>query len=73
MDELLKDATLRDIIRLKFRTYQEFADKLGWTRQRLDYTLDHPESIDLGVAAQMADALGVELDADIIRIFLRTT
>ena len=72
MEELFKDATLRDIIRLKFRTYSEFGDKIGWSRQKLDYKLANPTTIDLSEAKLIADTLGVELSAEMIQIFLRT-
>lgn len=71
MEELLKGATLRDLIRFKYETYQELGEKLGWSRQKLNYKLENPESIDLHEATQIAEALGLTLNEEIIQIFLR--
>lgn len=72
MDELLKDVSLADIIKLKYGSYQAFAVKLGWSKQKLQYKITNPASISLADAQEMADALGVKLNEDLIHIFLRT-
>lgn len=72
MDKLFNNLTLRDIIRMKYRTYTEFAGQIGWNKQKLDYKLKNPASIDVTDAKQLADTLGVEFDSEFIKVLLRT-
>ena len=72
MNEILDEMTLKDLILIKFPTLSAFAEKLGWSKQKLQYKLDNREAVSLTEAEEMAKMLEVELNASTIPIFLRS-
>lgn len=61
---------IKSMIYAKFDNKKELADKLGWTKQHLDYAMRNPERLRLDQYQQILDAIEVENTAEVLQFFL---
>lgn len=61
---------LRGAIYERCNSKSEFADKLGWSKQKLNWVLRHPERMRLDQVREMILALNLDGDITAANIFL---
>lgn len=67
---MIDDNKLRGMIYEKHKSKGQFAESMGWSRQKLDWALKNPSKLKLGQVQEMIVALGLQGDPQAASIFL---
>lgn len=71
-NSFLNGVNLPGLIKMRCGSYTNLASKIGWSKQKLQYKIKNPNSINLSEAKEIAEAMELQLDANLIEFFLQS-